>query len=145
MAMTAAMRQMFFLLKNEHRYPLPPREIMAQMHAKAPERTLRTETVLAHFSFGAATGALYALLPRRLSSGPAYGVLVWALSYLGWIPALCILSPATKHPMQRNLLMVAAHVVWGLALSGSLRELDRSAHSVFSRGVSRDAISGRRK
>ena len=35
-----------------------------------------------------------------------------------------ILSPATRHPVQRNLLMLAAHVVWGLTLAKSLNELD---------------------
>jgi hypothetical protein len=42
-------------------------------------------------------------------------VAVWAGSYLGWLPAAGILSPATEHPARRNALMIASHVVWGAA------------------------------
>ncbi|RVJ68654.1 hypothetical protein CN171_25130 [Sinorhizobium meliloti] len=41
---------------------------------------------------------------RDKLNGPAYGLAIWAASYLGWIPAAGILTPATKHPMSRNLL-----------------------------------------
>ncbi|MCA1636528.1 MAG: hypothetical protein LC802_23280 [Acidobacteria bacterium] len=40
---------------------------------------------------------------------------VWAGSYLGWLPAAGILRPATEHPPRRTALMIAAHVVWGVA------------------------------
>src|SRR5262249_36443677 len=48
--------------------------------------------------------------------GTAYGLAVWAGSYLGLLPALGILSPATRHPPRRTALMIAAHVVFGSAL-----------------------------
>ena len=43
-----------------------------------------------------------------------------------------ILSPPTRHPVQRNLLMLAAHIVWGLTLAKSLDELD-AAGTTFGR------------
>jgi hypothetical protein len=46
-------------------------------------------------------------------AGAGFGVAVWAGSYLGWLPAAGILSPATEHPPRRNALMIASHVVWG--------------------------------
>lgn len=54
--------------------------------AGTDEAGLRTVTATAHFGYGAIAGIVYALLPRRMISGGSYGVLVWALSYLGWIP-----------------------------------------------------------
>ena len=62
----------------------------------------------------------------------AYGLGVWAMSYLGWIPAARILTPAHRHPLRRNLLMIAAHIVWGLTLSKSLKEMEDTADEAFA-------------
>jgi putative membrane protein len=35
------------------------------------------------------------------------------VSYLGLLPALGILRPATEHPERRNALMIVAHLIWG--------------------------------
>jgi hypothetical protein len=139
MAMTAAMRHLAPRLAPPDRYPLPPREITETISPARGERPLQTQTLLAHFGYGALTGAFFALLPRQRGAGVPYGVAVWALSYLGWIPALGILAPASRHPRERNLLMLAAHVVWGAALGAGLRELEDSAREVFSAGPLRDA------
>lgn len=48
-----------------------------------------------------------------LVKGALYGVAVWGISYLGWVPGLKLLRPATTHPGRRNLLMILAHLVWG--------------------------------
>jgi hypothetical protein len=65
-------------------------------------------------------GALYGPLSRAIPlpaplAGPAFGLAVWAANYLGVLPALGLLRPATEHPPRRNALMIAAHLVWGLA------------------------------
>src|SRR5207253_7485740 len=85
------------------------------------ERQHRDLALAAHFAYGAATGTLYAAvvpaLPRApLATGMAYGLAVWAGSYLGLLPALGILRPATEHPPRRTALMITAHLVWGAAL-----------------------------
>jgi hypothetical protein len=73
-------------------------------------------------------GALYgAVTPRNFSgpaTGAAFGLGVWTASYLGLLPALGILKPATEHPARRNLLMIGAHVVWGSALGAAMRAVD---------------------
>jgi hypothetical protein len=51
------------------------------------------------------------------------GVAIWAGSYLGWLPTVGILTPATRHPWRRNLLMIVAHVIWGVALGEGLQKL----------------------
>ena len=64
---------------------------------------------------------------RHMQSGPgaAYGSAVWACSYLGWIPALGILKPASEHPPARNVLMISVHFVWDATTAITLRELER--------------------
>jgi uncharacterized membrane protein YagU involved in acid resistance len=132
MAMTATMRRLHAVLPDDERYPLPPREIIDRSVPAVGERQARSRTILAHFGFGGLTGALFALLPAIRGGGIAYGLGVWALSYLGWIPAARILTPAHRHPLRRNLLMVAAHIVWGLTLSKSLEEIEEAADEAFA-------------
>jgi hypothetical protein len=138
MAMTAAMRALHRRLAEDDRYPLPPREITASLVGEKDHSALRT--ILAHFGFGAAAGALYAAIPRA-PSGLIFGPLVWVASYLGWVPAGRILVPATHHPQTRNLLMIAVHVVWGACLEAGTRELERAAQSSFAAGPLKDARS----
>ena len=76
-------------------------------------------TLTNHFGYGAAAAILYSLadwrVPRTaLVKGPIFGALVWLVSYLGLLPALGVLNPATKHPWARNALMFVVHLVWGL-------------------------------
>lgn len=131
-AMTAVMRRLHTTLPRDERYPLPPREIVENTVPAAEEDEARYRTLLAHFAFGGLTGALFTLLPSVRGLGVAYGLGVWGISYLGWIPAARILAPAHRHPPRRNLLMLAAHVVWGLVLSKSLQEMEDAAGGVFA-------------
>ena len=140
--MTAAMRALHRHLPPHARYPLPPREIMEGMLPEhALEETGRQElTLAAHFGYGAATGALYALIrpSQGALAGALFGVLVWAGSYLGWIPGTAILQPATRHPWRRNRLMIAAHLVWGATTALSLRELERADAEIFATRMAPD-------
>ena len=68
-----------------------------------------------------AAGAVYGALAQKyplshLSGGITFGLGLWTISYLGWLPAAGILRPATQHPPRRTALMVTAHVVWGSVL-----------------------------
>lgn len=86
-------------------------------------------TIASHFAYGALFGSIYGsfreVLPMdsRLK-GALFGLALWAGSYLGWLPALDILRPATRHPWRRNLIMILAHVVWGATLDGALQKLN---------------------
>jgi hypothetical protein len=135
--MTVAMELMHRRLPAKERYPLPPREITMEIAEEAgvkeemdePERL--GATLAAHFGYGAATGALYAPLARRAQlppvvGGATYGLVVWAGSYLGLLPALGILRPATEHPARRNALMIAAHLVWGAVTGVLVESLEKS-------------------
>ena len=124
--MTLAMEVMHRWLPPSERYPLPPSEITAKLTEEAgvapqiDQGQHTALTLLNHFGYGAAVGAIYALLASRLRAplpaalgGSGYGLLVWAVSYLGLLPALGILRPATEHPERRNALMIVAHLIWG--------------------------------
>ncbi|HYG54267.1 MAG TPA: hypothetical protein VD965_03110 [Burkholderiales bacterium] len=146
-AMTLAMGALWRRLPRRERYPLPPREITSTLAARTgierhlDERQRVDATLLSHFAYGAGAGALFPVLARRASvpRGIAYGLGVWAASYLGWLPAMRVLRPATQHPAARNALMLAAHVVWGAMLAINANGLRRAADDAFAQGPFRDA------
>jgi len=133
--MTLAMELMHRRLPPPERYPLPPRQVTMRAAEKAGIKEHLDEeerlglTLLAHFGMGTAMGAFYGPLARHIPlpgplSGAAFGLGVWAGNYLGLLPALGLLRPATEHPPRRTGLMIAAHFVWGSA-AGLLMDLLR--------------------
>jgi hypothetical protein len=137
--MTAVMEAMHRTLPARQRHPLPPRKITMWFAKKLgvrhrldePERL--ATTLGAHFGYGSAVGALLgAVAPRgaakAAAAGAGFGLVVWAVSYLGLMPLLDLHRPATREPPGRNLLMIAAHLVWGAtagAVLDALRESGR--------------------
>lgn len=140
MAMTSAMRRLHGKLPARERYPLTPREIvdatLAPPPARAPDITLA-----AHFAYGAGCGALIAAANPRVGrvTGALAGGGVWLASYMGWIPALGVLKPATGHPVRRNAVMIAAHFAWGWSTAEGIRELRAARATIFAAGPDRDA------
>lgn len=126
--MSVAMVLLHRRLPARERYPLPPREITTKAVEQlarpgdVPASAFSALTWLAHFAYGGAAGALYAGSERRLPGGAGmrgliFGLIVWAVSYLGLLPGLRVLTPATEHPVRRSALMIAAHLVWGWCLA----------------------------
>ncbi len=144
MAMTAAMRRMHERLPPEERYPLTPREIVDSTSEQAgvplANEAAKDVTTAAHFAYGAASGALLGVANVMLGpmSGATAGVSVWLASYMGWIPGAGILKPATGHPPRRNLLMIAAHIVWGVTTAKAMRELVAARETILDEGPDED-------
>ena len=144
MAMTSAMQRLHRRLPEHERYPLTPREIVdstAQAAGvKLPEEAAKDITTAAHFAYGAAMGALISAMNPEPSkkTGAAAGVAVWLASYMGWIPALNVLEPATEHPKRRNLLMIGVHIVWGAATASAMRELRLARETILEDGPQPD-------
>lgn len=126
--MTIVMLSLHRALPPQERDPLPPEDITqnaaqatnAEELVDEPEKHLAA-TLTNHFGFGALAGALYAPTASRiaapdLAKGVVWGLLVWAASYLGWLPATGLYPSATEQPPHRNALMIASHIVWGAAL-----------------------------
>jgi uncharacterized membrane protein YagU involved in acid resistance len=135
--MTVFMMLLFRRLPRKEQYPLPPRQIAMELAEKAGvkprlEETERTGlTLLAHFAYGTVMGALYSLFVGKvpgpaLLKGMAFGLVVWAGSYLVLLPALGILRSATHHPLRRNVLMISAHIIWGAVLGWTVQALTKS-------------------
>ena len=126
--MTVVMEALYHALPDdERRGPLPPWEITERTaDAVGVEDDLSEGhkaglTTAAHFGFGASAGAVYGAIAPHLplppvAGGVAYGLAVWAGSYLGWLPAVGLQPGATREPAGKNGVMIAAHVVWGAAL-----------------------------
>jgi uncharacterized membrane protein YagU involved in acid resistance len=115
-----------FLPKGQQ-YDLPPELITKELAHRAHVRwhmsktQILIATLLSHFGYGAAMGALYSPLDKKVPlppvvKGVVFGVVVWAGSYLGLLPLVGISESAHREPMRRNLMMVAAHLVWGSAM-----------------------------
>lgn len=133
--MTAAMRRLHRVLPREERYPLPPREITERTLPAADEAYIENRTVLMHVGFGAIAGAAStAVRPLGPAAGSAWGVMVWLMSYLGWVPLSGVLTPASEHPVRRNLLMILVHLVWGSVTAMAAKELLAARRSIFAAG-----------
>lgn len=109
----------------------PPERVAEEaLGAVGIQHAARTQDLLAvalHFGFGAAMGALFGLLHRRLTlkvgaepQGLIFGTLVWATSYKGWLPALGIMPPPERDRPGRPQTMILAHWVYGWTLGRSL-------------------------
>ena len=144
MAMTSAMQRLHKRLPEEERYPLTPREIVDSTAdaagVKLPNEAAKDITTAAHFAYGAAMGAIVSALNPDPSkkAGAAAGLAVWLASYMGWIPALHVLEPATRHPKRRNLLMIGVHLVWGAATVSAMRELRLARETILEAGPQKD-------
>jgi hypothetical protein len=132
--MTVFMLLAHRLLPRSQQYALPPQRIVDRIasklgfrrHLDKPQR--QGLALGSHLGYGAATGAVFAetvgrlplkkVGPRQISLGwPAGGVVfalvVWAASYLGWLPAAGLAASVTEEPKERTALMIGAHVIWG--------------------------------
>jgi hypothetical protein len=121
----------------------PPKTIFRSMLASVslpiPDRqTEKPMVAIAHIGYGMLAGALFGLLRSRTrlpmpqaAAGIGYGLLIWALSYKGWVPALHLM-PSPEHDRPgRPEAMIAAHVVYGAAL-GALAPADRRGGRSFT-------------
>jgi uncharacterized membrane protein YagU involved in acid resistance len=130
--MTITMEELHRVMPGEHDGPLPPREVtegvVERLDAEREmgEEQLERMTLLLHYAFGGAAGAVFPLIaPRGLvpavGAGMVYGLTVWSGSYLGVLPALGVRHHARHDSAGRTAIMIAAHVVWGATLGLLLR------------------------
>lgn len=145
--MTLFMSYLHRRLPKREQYPLPPRNITMKMADKVGvknslgESEKFTFTMINHFSYGAAIGSLYFPIAKlqkfpKVVSGMIYGLGVWSVSYMGWMPAIGLYPQVNKIPFKRNLLMIGAHLVWGAALGMMADSLShRRKVAGFSRSI----------
>jgi uncharacterized membrane protein YagU involved in acid resistance len=135
--MTFFMNKLFNQLPWYEKSPLPPRKIRMKLAEDLGVKKHMSETqkyaatMIGHYSYGAGMGALYAPLAKKFHldntrGGILFGLVVWSASYLGFLPAVHLHRKATREPLARNALMIAAHIVWGIALARSFKELEHA-------------------
>jgi uncharacterized membrane protein YagU involved in acid resistance len=115
-------------LPKRQRYALPPEIITEDLARRTHVRwhmnktQILVATLISHFSYGAAIGALYSSLEKKvplpaLVKGVIFGLVVWAASYLALLPLLGLSESGQREPGRRNLMMIAAHIVWGSTMA----------------------------
>jgi uncharacterized membrane protein YagU involved in acid resistance len=87
--MTITMNTLHRRLPHHERYALPPREITEKLTEKAgvrehlDESDHQTATLVAHYGYGAGTGAVYASLAERYHPSPLWGGIAFGLAVWG--------------------------------------------------------------
>jgi hypothetical protein len=102
----------------------PPQAIFKQrargLIRRVPRGRRRAAVELAHWSYGAAGGAAFGMLPetlrRRAWAGPLYGLGVWLGFELGIAPVLG-LTQATRLRAAERSALAADHLLYGFVLS----------------------------
>jgi hypothetical protein len=85
------------------------------------ERAENAASTAAHLAYGAANGAVFALISHRLPGPPAARGLAFAgtlllISYEGWVPAARILPPLHDQSAGGRWTLIAGHAVYGTVL-----------------------------
>ncbi len=123
--MTIAMEALHRKLPRSQRDPLPPQKLTMQVAEPFTQRSDATErmilTLLAHFGFGTAMGAIYGATSSKTRStswavkGSIFGLAVYASNYLGLLPKLGLLRSPADDPsrLPRHSLMILAHLIYG--------------------------------
>jgi hypothetical protein len=128
--MTIFWEAMHTRLPGEPPRPLPPREVAEALAVKAGVNRELTEpqiealAMALHLGYGTLTGAVLGMLPPRrplpaVAAGALFGLGVWTVSYLGWLPATGTRHSPRWDPPARTKLIVASHLLWG-AVAGAL-------------------------
>jgi uncharacterized membrane protein YagU involved in acid resistance len=100
-----------------------------------PEPVFQASWLLSHFGFGTGCGVLYPILRPLLPHptalrGLAYGLAIWGVSYINLMPKLWLYPAVREDRLSRTAVMIAAHAVYGIALSALEQQLvQRSSRS----------------
>lgn len=111
--------------------PLPPEKVTANAVEKLDldqefppySSSFQRLFLIGHFGYGSITGALYPFFSNRfprvrpMVKGMGFGLLIWALSYPGWIPAVGLWRRSKATSKENSFSLILSHLVWGASLS----------------------------
>src|SRR5690242_14721422 len=126
------------ILPQWQRYALPPEKLTDKflrrigLRKHVDKRQVLLASLVSHLGFGAAVGAIYGPLTKSVPlpsilKGIVYGIVVWLANYMGWLPVVGLSEAANKQPIQRNMLMIVAHIVWGAGTGVVTNVIDQRA------------------
>ena len=103
-------------------------EVDLDQEIRPPART--GLVTVAHLGYGAALGAGFSAIARRIGRvsslrGAGFGLVVWTVSYLGWLPAVGIFPRPSQQGAGRHVENVAGHLVYGASLGWMTARLRR--------------------
>jgi uncharacterized membrane protein YagU involved in acid resistance len=120
---------------------LPSRPVPLRVIDRAEEltgvqekpREEKIAALAAHLGYSAVSGAAYGLLGRHVRAagvtepvaGAGFGLLVWALSFEGLLPALRVMPRTTQHPPGRWPAPLVGHAVYGIVTAVVAGHLQR--------------------
>lgn len=89
--------------------------------------------------YGAACGSLLAAANVRAGqmSGAVAGAAIWLGSIADWLPAIA--RSTARSSRYRNVMMVGAHLLWGVTAAHAMRALLRIREDVLAAGKDKDA------
>ncbi|MBE1485402.1 hypothetical protein [Plantactinospora soyae] len=103
----------------------PPEAVLLQtapnLFRRVPVGRRQALVELLHWSYGAAGGVLFGLLPRRVRRqgwiGPVYGFAFWAVFEAGVSPVLGI--DQRRHGIREQLALLADHLLYGTVVAAA--------------------------
>lgn len=126
----------------------PPKHITYSLLRLAGVRRIsskarNTAAMGLHFTYGSSVGAVYGWLAHGVRlhvpgivQGIGFSLAVWAVSYMGWVPALGIMRSDLRRGKDWKWSNVASHIVYGTALgalSGTTRRKPQNRHRARNR------------
>ncbi len=102
------------------------KRIAGAARTSVPEERMGAAAEAVHYLTGAAFGALFGVLARRvglpvLAVGVAYGAAVWLVNDEALVPALGLSRGPLDYPPSTHAKALASHVVYGAATGAGVR------------------------
>jgi uncharacterized membrane protein YagU involved in acid resistance len=94
------------------------------------ERQEMTAAMVGHLGYSAAAGAVYGIARENLRRAPApltgaaLGLVLWGLSFEGWMPAVGIMERTTDKPMTKWPAPIMGHVLYGVVTALAFEGLE---------------------
>ena len=133
---TAPMTAAMLPLKKASMSPgtVPPRQITDNLLDKLGLRdylsppAFEASWVTLHFGYGTISGVAYALALKAIGgerpflTGPAFGMVLWAAGYCGWLPLTGLYLPPTRLPKRKVAAeLIGTHLVYGMSTAQAHR------------------------
>ena len=113
---------------------VPPRQITDNFLDKLglrdylSTRAFEASWLALHFAYGTTPGVAYALAlkatggERPFLTGAAFGMVLWAAGYCGWLPLTGLYPPPTRLPKRKVAAeLIGTHLVYGMSTAQAHR------------------------
>ena len=104
---------------------LLPREAWMKIPASAETAAGIALSVAYGTALGALYGALSSQKPNLLRDGAIVGLGVWAIGYLGWLPAARLIPPVWKQEPKQMVGPIIEHLAYGFATAAAFSWLTK--------------------